>query len=70
MTLPWPGTVIAVHVSPGDEVEPRRPLVTLEAMKMEHPVTAPFAAVVSEVRVEPGAAVEAGAVLVELAPRA
>jgi acetyl/propionyl-CoA carboxylase alpha subunit len=66
VAAPMPGTVIAVHVAPGDLVEPRQPLLTLEAMKMEHPVTAPFAATVAAVHVEPGAAVAAADVLVDL----
>ncbi len=66
VTAPMPGTVIAVHVSPGDAVTPRQPLVTLEAMKMEHPVTAPFAATVAAVHVAVGDSVVAGADLVEL----
>jgi biotin carboxyl carrier protein len=61
-----PGTVIAIHAEPGAEVEPRQPLVTLEAMKMEHPVTAPFAATVTAVHVSPGDAVAAGQLLAEL----
>jgi propionyl-CoA carboxylase alpha chain len=61
-----PGTVIAVHVGAGEDVEPRQPLVTLEAMKMEHPVTAPFAATVSVVKVAVGDTVAAGEILVEL----
>ena len=67
VTAPMPGTVIAVHVGAGHEVEPRQPLVTLEAMKMEHPVTAPFAATVSAVHVAAGDTVAAGAPLVDLA---
>ena len=35
-----PGTVIQVLVAPGDRVEARRPLVVLEAMKMETPLVA------------------------------
>ena len=38
VTAPMPGTVIRVEVEVGDEVEARRPLVVLEAMKMEIPV--------------------------------
>jgi acetyl/propionyl-CoA carboxylase alpha subunit len=66
VTAPMPGTVLVVHVAAGADVEPRQPLVTLEAMKMEHPVTAPFAATVSAVHVSPGDAVAAGQVLAEL----
>jgi acetyl/propionyl-CoA carboxylase alpha subunit len=66
VSSPMPGTVIAVHVIAGDEVEPRQPLVTLEAMKMEHPVTAPFAATVAAVHVTIGDNVATGAPLAEL----
>ncbi|MEP7225341.1 MAG: acetyl-CoA carboxylase biotin carboxyl carrier protein subunit, partial [Actinomycetota bacterium] len=37
-----PGTVIRVEVEPGDEIQAHRPLVVLEAMKMEIPVSSPF----------------------------
>ena len=66
VTAPMPGTVIRVLVSPGDEVQPRQPLVVLEAMKMETPLASPYAAVVRAVHVEEGAAVTAGTLLVEL----
>jgi urea carboxylase len=58
--------VIRVEVEPGDEVQARRPLVVLEAMKMEIPVHSPFDATVSAVHVSPGDRVAGGAVLVEL----
>ena len=61
-----PGTVIEVRVSPGDTVAARTPLVVLEAMKMEVPVTAPFDARVASVAVAAGDQVPGGAVLVEL----
>jgi biotin carboxyl carrier protein len=61
-----PGTVVDVLVAAGDRVEPRQPLVLLEAMKMETPLGSPYAAVVRTVHVAPGDRVEAGAVLVEL----
>lgn len=38
---PMPGTVVAVHAADGDKVSAGDPLVSIEAMKMEHPVLAP-----------------------------
>ena len=40
---PMPGSVIAVHVAPGAEVAAGAPVVVVEAMKMEHTLTAPVA---------------------------
>jgi acetyl-CoA/propionyl-CoA carboxylase, biotin carboxylase, biotin carboxyl carrier protein len=37
---PMPGVVLAVHVAAGDPVHPGQPLIVVEAMKMEHAVTA------------------------------
>jgi pyruvate carboxylase len=61
-----PGTVIRVLVGEGDEVEPRQPLLVLEAMKMETPLLSPYAAVVRRVRVAEGDQVTGGAVLIDL----
>lgn len=36
-----PGSVVAVHVEDGSAVSAGQPLVSIEAMKMEHPVLAP-----------------------------
>jgi acetyl/propionyl-CoA carboxylase alpha subunit len=66
VTAPMPGTVIRVDVAEGDHVEARRPLLVLEAMKMETPLTAPFDATVKAVHVEEGDRVAGGALLVEL----
>jgi acetyl/propionyl-CoA carboxylase alpha subunit len=63
---PMPGTVIKVLVAEGDQVQAREPLVILEAMKMETPLTAPYEAKVLKVHVAEGDSVHAGAVLVEL----
>ena len=41
VVAPMPGAVLAVHVAVGDAVEAGDPIVTLEAMKMEHVVAAP-----------------------------
>jgi acetyl/propionyl-CoA carboxylase alpha subunit len=66
LTAPMPGTVIRVLVEPGQRVEPREPLLVLEAMKMETPVVSPYEAVVKAVHVEEGDQVAGGALLVEL----
>jgi propionyl-CoA carboxylase alpha chain len=66
LTAPMPGTVIKVLVREGDEVHARQPLLVLEAMKMETPVVAPYAARVKSVAVDEGAKVSGGALLVEL----
>lgn len=44
---PLPGTVTAVHVVDGSEVIAGQPVVTIEAMKMEHQLKAPLAGIVS-----------------------
>jgi 3-methylcrotonyl-CoA carboxylase alpha subunit len=66
VTAPMPGTVIRLLVGEGDSVRARQPLVVLEAMKMETPLTSPYDAVVRAVHVEEGAAVSAGTPLLEL----
>jgi biotin carboxyl carrier protein len=58
--------VIKVNVGPGDRVSAREPLVVLEAMKMETPLTSPYDATVHAVHVAEGDRVAGGAVLVEL----
>ena len=58
--------MIQVHVSPGDHVEARRPLLVLEAMKMETPLSAPYDSVVKALHVKEGDRVAGGALLVEL----
>jgi propionyl-CoA carboxylase alpha chain len=63
LVAPMPGTVVRVGVQVGDEVEQGQPLLWLEAMKMEHTISAPADGVVSELRVEAGQQVEVGAVL-------
>ena len=60
---PMPGKVLDVRVQAGDAVTKGQALLTMEAMKMEHLVTASADGVVSEVRVSVGQQVEAGQVL-------
>jgi acetyl-CoA/propionyl-CoA carboxylase biotin carboxyl carrier protein len=54
LTSPMPGTVLAVNVSPGDEVTAGQSIVVVEAMKMEHAVVAPADGTVTEVLVRTG----------------
>ena len=66
LTAPIPGKVVAVKVSPGDEVLPGQSLVVLEAMKMENELAAEQAGRVATVHVVAGDTVEGGELLVEL----
>ena len=66
LAAPMPGTVIRLLVREGDKVQPRQPLVVLEAMKMETPVVSPYEAVVRAVHVSEGDQVAGGQLLVEL----
>lgn len=66
LLAPMPGLIVRVNVQVGDVVQPGVPMVVMEAMKMENELRAQSAGVVSAVRVQAGAAVERGAVLVEL----
>ncbi|MCK9540984.1 MAG: acetyl/propionyl/methylcrotonyl-CoA carboxylase subunit alpha [Novosphingobium sp.] len=63
---PMPGKVIAVDVSEGAEVTKGQKLLTLEAMKMEHTLTAPFDGLVAELRATAGAQVQVEALLVRI----
>ena len=63
---PMPGLVKAVFVSAGQQVAAGDRLAVLEAMKMEHTLTAARDGTVAEVLAEPGAQVEAGAPLIRL----
>jgi acetyl-CoA/propionyl-CoA carboxylase biotin carboxyl carrier protein len=51
---PMPGTILAVHVAVGDTVGTGQPVLVVEAMKMEHTVTAPMDGVVSELTAKAG----------------
>ena len=67
---PMPGKVIAVQVSAGQPVIKGQKLLTLEAMKMEHTLTAPFDGIVAELTVGAGAQVQVDALLVRIEPDA
>jgi pyruvate carboxylase len=63
-----PGKVLKILVKPGDLVAKGADLVVTEAMKMETSVRAPKHAVVEEVLVQQGDAIEAGDLLARLGP--
>ncbi len=65
---PMPGKVIAVDVAEGDAVTAGQRLMVLEAMKMEHALTAPFDGVVAELAASAGAQVQVEALLAVIEP--
>ena len=63
---PMPGRIIAIDVAQGQSVTKGQKLLTLEAMKMEHSLTAPFDGVVAELNAVVGAQVQVEALLVRV----
>jgi 3-methylcrotonyl-CoA carboxylase alpha subunit len=63
LTAPMPGKIVALLVQSGSVVERGAPLVIMEAMKMEHTITAPRDGVVAEIHFAVGAIVNEGAEL-------
>ncbi|CAK7284375.1 acetyl/propionyl/methylcrotonyl-CoA carboxylase subunit alpha [Streptomyces misionensis] len=68
LTAPMPGTVTVVKVAVGDEVVAGQSLLVVEAMKMEHVISAPHAGTVAELDVTPGTTVAMDQVLAVIAP--
>ena len=68
LRAPMPGTVARVGVTIGDHVTRGQPLLWLEAMKMEHVISAPAAGIVTELPVAAGEQVEVGSVLAVVKP--
>ena len=63
LLAPMPGSVVRLAVAVGDQVAAGAPVLVLEAMKMQHTVSAPADGTVTELPVEVGAQVAAGAVV-------
>jgi acetyl-CoA/propionyl-CoA carboxylase biotin carboxyl carrier protein len=63
IVTPMQGTVIAVEVAEGDEVEAGQVVCVVEAMKMENEIVSPRAGVISNLSIEAGQAVSSGQVI-------
>jgi 3-methylcrotonyl-CoA carboxylase alpha subunit len=70
LTAPMPGKIVAILVGSGVPVEIGTPLLIMEAMKMEHTITAPCAGSVAEFHFPVGAVVNEGAELLNFTPEA
>jgi acetyl-CoA/propionyl-CoA carboxylase, biotin carboxylase, biotin carboxyl carrier protein len=68
IVAPMPGAVLHVHASLGQAVAAGDPVVTLEAMKMEHVVVATIAGHVADIRVHPADQVTRGQLLAVVEP--
>ncbi len=70
LTAPMPGTVTVVKVAKGEDVVAGQSLLVVEAMKMEHVITASHDGTVTEIDVVAGASVSMDQVLVVVTPAA
>ncbi|MEW1719406.1 biotin carboxylase N-terminal domain-containing protein [Streptomyces sp. NPDC093109] len=70
LTAPMPGTVTVVKAAVGDEVRAGQSLLVVEAMKMEHVISAPHDGTVTELDVSPGTTVAMDQVLAVVTPSA
>jgi 3-methylcrotonyl-CoA carboxylase alpha subunit len=65
LNAPMNGTLTALLVEPGTQVEANTPLLVLEAMKMEHTIRAPSAGTIERFYFQPGDLVDGGAELLK-----
>jgi 3-methylcrotonyl-CoA carboxylase alpha subunit len=70
LSTPLPGVVVSVGVTTGQAVAAGQVLMVIEAMKMEHTITAPYAGVVQTIHFARGDRVPEGSELLELAAAA
>ena len=66
LQAPMPGTILDIQVSPGQSIETGQSLLVMEAMKMEHKITAPFNGTVEKINCKKDQKVDRGFVLIEL----
>ncbi len=65
LSAPMPGVITMLSAKPGDAIEAGKPLLVMEAMKMEHAIKAPYDGVVKAYKFVPGDQVKDGDLLVE-----
>ena len=68
LTTPLPGVIAAVHVELGQQVSRGQTLMVIEAMKMEHAISAPFDGRVARIHFALGERVPEGSELLSLSP--
>jgi 3-methylcrotonyl-CoA carboxylase alpha subunit len=68
LVAPLPGTVVALLAEEGATLEKGAPILTLEVMKMEQTLRAPFAGVLKKLKCKVGDIVQEGAELAEVEP--
>ena len=66
LQAPMPGTILDIQVSVDQSVEIGQNLLIMEAMKMEHKITAPFSGTVKQINCANNQKVDRGFVLIEL----
>ena len=70
IVAPLPGTVVAMLAEEGATLEKGAPILTLEVMKMEQTLRAPFAGVLKKIKCKVGDIVQEGVELAEVEPAA
>jgi 3-methylcrotonyl-CoA carboxylase alpha subunit len=70
IVAPLPGTVVALLAEEGAKIEKGAPILTLEVMKMEQTLRAPYAGVLKAIKCKVGDIVQEGAELAEVEPAA
>ncbi|WGH85491.1 acetyl-CoA carboxylase family protein [Auritidibacter ignavus] len=68
IVAPQSGSVVSIDVTVGQQVGPSQSIATIEAMKMEHPVTTGATTEITELLIEVGQQVEAGQIIARLHP--
>ncbi|MCF8217404.1 MAG: biotin/lipoyl-binding protein [Bacteroidales bacterium] len=66
VNAPLPGTILDIHVKPGDQIKKGQNLITMEAMKMENSVLAEKDGTVKEIKVSQGDSVLQDDLLIEM----